>query len=395
MARASNVADLRGYRIRTVEEARSLSLSFIQDIDSVHAPELGLPEIDDRYHVWRVPVVENNERIGEIVLNAKTGEINQSKSSSLEKLKQKLTGIKKEWPKRSKRSSKILSFNSAMRNVVMQGDSEDTLLNIPAESVGLAFTSPPYYNARPDYSEYVSYEEYLLKFRKVTQQVHRVLAEGRFFVINVSPVLIRRTNRGESSKRIAVPFDIHRILTEEGFDFIDDIHWVKPSGAGWATGRGRRFAADRTPLQYKAVPVTEYVLVYRKHTDKLIDWNIRNHYDQDAVSRSKISDDYEATNLWRIHPAFSKVHPAIFPVELAERVIKYYSFENDIVLDPFAGIGTTGEAAIMNKRKFILSELEPKYIDIIRDSSIKWLGKAANNILCIGCRPIDSEGSLI
>ncbi len=51
---------------------------------------------------------------------------------------------------------------------------------------------------------------------------------------------------------------------------MDDVHWVKPEGAGWANGRGRRFAADRNPLQYKPVPVTEYVLVYRKHTDSLI-----------------------------------------------------------------------------------------------------------------------------
>ena len=60
----------------------------------------------------------------------------------------------------------------------------------------------------------------------------------------------------------------HRLFTKEGFDFIDDIIWVKPEGVGWATGRGRRFAADRNPLQYKPVPVTEYVLVYRKHTKR-------------------------------------------------------------------------------------------------------------------------------
>ncbi len=60
-----------------------------------------------------------------------------------------------------------------------------------------------------------------------------------------------------------------------GFDFIDDIIWEKPEGAGWNVGRGRRFKADRQPLQYKPVTVTEYVLVYRKRTDKLIDWNIR------------------------------------------------------------------------------------------------------------------------
>lgn len=93
-------------------------------------------------------------------------------------------------------------------------------------------------------------------------------------MMNVSPVLIRRANRNQASKRIAVPFDMHRLFIEQGYDFIDDIIWEQPEGAGWATGRGRRFAADRNPLQYKPVPVTEYILVYRKHTDKLIDWNI-------------------------------------------------------------------------------------------------------------------------
>jgi DNA modification methylase len=58
-------------------------------------------------------------------------------------------------------------------------------------------------------------------------------------VINISPVLIRRASRSESSRRIALPFDFHRLFIEEGFDFIDVIIWVKPEGAGWATGRGK------------------------------------------------------------------------------------------------------------------------------------------------------------
>jgi DNA modification methylase len=133
--------------------------------------------------------------------------------------------------------------------------------------------------------------------------------------MNVAPVLVRRARRSKSSKRIAVPFDVHRLFVEEGFDFIDDIIWVKPEGAGWATGRGRRFATDRNPLQYKAVPVTEYILVYRKHTDLLIDWHIRNHPDKKIVEASKIPDDYERTNVWKIHPASHPDHPAVFPLE--------------------------------------------------------------------------------
>jgi DNA modification methylase len=113
--------------------------------------------------------------------------------------------------------------------------------------------------------------------------------------MNVAPVLIRRANRNEASQRIAVPFDMHRLFIEEGYDFVDDIIWEKPEGAGWATGRGRRFAADRNPLQYKPVPVTEYLLVYRKHTSRLIDWNIRAHPDPKSVTASRIDDDYERT----------------------------------------------------------------------------------------------------
>ena len=170
---------------------------------------------------------------------------------------------------------------------------------------------------------------------------------------------------------------------------------MKPSGAGWATGRGRRFAADRQPLQYKAVPVTEYILVYRKHTEKLIDWNIRNHPDQQAVKDSKITGEYETTNLWRIHPAFHSEHPAVFPLELAKRVVRYYSFKNDVVLDPFAGTGTTGRAAALQNRRFVLIEDEPKYIEIIRKEMPDWLGAATKDVLFVGCQAPDTSSVLL
>ncbi|MGI0080550.1 MAG: DNA-methyltransferase, partial [Nitrososphaerales archaeon] len=190
------------------------------------------------------------------------------------------------------------------------------------------------------------------------------------------------------SKRIAVPFDFHRLFIEEGYDFIDDIIWEKPEGAGWATGRGRRFAADRNPLQYKPVPVTEYVLVYRKKTEKLIDWNIRTHPDQDAVRRSRIND-YDVTNIWKITPAHSPLHPAVFPLELAQKVIRYYSFEDDVVLDPFAGLGTTGKAAALLGRRFVLIEKEKEYIESIRSEVVNWMGGAANDLLCVDGEPPD------
>ncbi len=189
-----------------------------------------------------------------------------------------------------------------------------------------------------------------------------------------------------------MPFDVHRIFIEEGFDFIDDIIWQKPEGAGWATGRGRRFAADRNPLQYKAVPVTEYVLVYRKRTSKLIDAHIRELAGTARLKQSKILGAYDRTNVWRIPPASSSKHPAIFPVELARRVIRYYSFVEDAVLDPFAGIGTVGEAAIDLKRRFVLVDSNPDYIEEMKHMAGSLLGHRAGEVSCIGCAPIATNG---
>ncbi|MDR1493065.1 MAG: site-specific DNA-methyltransferase [Planctomycetaceae bacterium] len=249
-------------------------------------------------------------------------------------------------------------------NILGLGDAEFLLSQLPEKSVHLIFTSPPYFNARPECCQYDDYMSYLKKMQNVILCCRRVLSEGRYFILNSSPVIIPRSKRNRSSKRLGIPFDLHQIIVDAGFDFIDDVIWVKPEGAG--CGRGRDFARYRTPLHYKTVPITEYVMVYRKHTDKLLDWNIRNHPNQEAVMRSKIDGDYEKTNVWKIPPATKSYHPAPFPLALAERIIRYYSIENDVVLDPFAGSGTTGTAAALWNRKFILIEKKEEYFHQMR-----------------------------
>lgn len=384
------------YLVKRVKDAKSIATLWLEKANLSKPISFGLPEVDDRYDIWRVPLLSRitNHKIGEVVIDAKTTLIQENKTTQPTILKERIlngNGVKKKQTK--KRLSEEYQL-SQQRNTIALGDAEKLLQQMAAKSVDLIFTSPPYYNARPEYSDFVTYEDYLLKIRKVVQNAHRVLNEGRFFVMNVAPVLIRRSSRSEASRRIAVPFDIHRIFVEEGFDFIDDIIWAKPEGAGWATGRGRRFAADRNPLQYKAVPVTEYILVYRKKSDKLIDWNIRNHPNQAVVKKSKIDESYEPTNIWKIKPAHSKSHPAIFPDELAERVIKYYSFIGDVVLDPFAGIGTVGRCASKLNRRFVLMELNPDYIEVIKKEAKKWLGPKAKDIFVMNSEPVEAESSL-
>lgn len=383
-----SVSEDRNYLVLNVKQAKSIVKDWLAEIQLVNVIKLGLPEIDDRYHCWRVPLcAKSGDKVGEVVIDAYSTEIIAAKTTRPDILTARL--LKQDETKliefkQSKREYKV----SNLRNTVGLGDSAQLLDEMPAESVDLIFTSPPYFNARPEYSEYEEYDEYLFKMRQIIRRCHRVLAEGRFFAINISPVLLRRASRNESSRRIAVPFDIHRIFIEEGYDFIDDIIWLKPEGAGWATGRGRRFAADRNPLQYKAVPVTEYILVYRKHTDLLIDWFIRNHPDRNVIEESKISDGYEKTNVWKINPSTYSKHPAAFPIGLAEKVVQYYSFKGDVVLDPFAGSGTVGAAASKLDRRFALFDVNPDYIDIIRDEIISWKNVNLNTVMWLNCEPV-------
>jgi DNA modification methylase len=393
--RAANVAIGRRYAVRDVSQARQITLRWLEELGLSRAVSLGLPEVDDRSDVWRVPLLKGGQkqRVGEVVIDARTSLIDRASSTAPQVIEDRLLG-RESATGTGNEIQKKQTLLSWVRNTVVLDDCERALTDFPASAVGLVFTSPPYFNAKPEYEDYLSYEDYLAKMRRVIHQCHRVLDEGRFLVINISPVLIRRSTLSESSRRIAVPFDFHSLLTAEGFDFVDDILWVKPEGAGWATGRGRRFAADRNPLQYKAVPVTEYVLVYRKHTDRLIDWSIRNHPDKKAVADSKIADGYERTNLWKITPAHSNLHPAVFPIELARRVIRYYSFKGDVVLDPFAGIGTTGAAAAGLNRRFVLIENEEKYVREIRKAVVNWLGPRAEQVQFINCEAADTSGIL-
>ncbi len=230
---------------------------------------------------------------------------------------------------------------------------------MPNESIHLSFTSPPYYNAR-DYSTFASYEAYLDLLCEVFREVHRVTHDGRFLVVNTSPVIVPRAGRQHESHRFAIPFDLHPRLTAMGWKFIDDIIWKKPAGA--AKPRNSGFAVHRQPLTYKSNAVTEYVMVYRKQSHRLIDWNLRQ-YDSDTLAASRVSDDYERTNVWELDPATDRVHSAVFPESLCERVIQYYSMVGDLVLDPFAGSGTFGVAAQKLQRDFLLLELNEEYVE--------------------------------
>ena len=271
-------------------------------------------------------------------------------------------------PRKSKQ--KHNEFPLFLKDKIVHGNVLDVLEIVDDESVHLTFTSPPYYNAR-DYAIYKSYEQYLDFLEEVFQQVHRVTKEGRFFVLNTSPIIIPRVGRSYASRRYPIPYDIHSRLVAMGWEYIDDIIWVKPEAS--VKNRTAGFLQHRKPLAYKPNCVSEMLMVYRKQSYELIDWNIKQ-YPQEIIEQSKVQGDYDTSNVWHIDPCFDQVHSAVFPQELCERVIKYYSFVKDLIFDPFAGSGTLGKAANTLQRHFFMTEKKKTYFDLMREH---WGGDVA------------------
>ena len=145
-----------------------------------------------------------------------------------------------------------------------------------------------------------------------------------------------------------------------GWVFIDDIVWVKPEAS--VRNRNGGFFQHRKPLGYKPNNITEYLMVYRKGNNQLIDKNMKD-YDKETIKKSLVKKEYETSNLWKIAPNSHKLHSATFPMELCDRVVDFYSYVGDLLFDPFSGSGTFAKSAINKDRNFFSTELKKEYVD--------------------------------
>ena len=231
------------------------------------------------------------------------------------------------------------------------------------QSVQLTVTSPPYFNVK-DYIKYSNYNEYLSTLKTIFSLVFDITDDGRMCCVNLSNILIQRENRNSESKRIPLVFHFVPLMENIGWKFIEDIIWVKPEGA--AKNRNGGFFQHRQPVAYKPNIINEYIFVFQKPSKFIIDKIVRN-YDAIASENSKVSDGYERTNIWKINPETKSKHPAPYPEELVNKLITYYSFVGDLILDPFIGSGTTAISAYKLNRKSIGFEIHMEYIKIFED----------------------------
>jgi len=237
-------------------------------------------------------------------------------------------------------------FPPDLENKIILGSSEE-MKEIPDRSLHLMVTSPPY-NATKEYDQDLSLQEYLKMLRRAFSETHRVLVNGGRACINVA-------NLG---RRPYIPLSLYisQIMLEIGFQMRAEIIWNKGAGAGVSMAWGSWQSASNPVLR----DVHEYILVFSKGS-----FGRKKPPDKEnTITREQFLE--WTKSIWTMNPESARKvgHPAPFPVELPFRLIQLYTFQGEVVLDPFMGSGTTALAALKSARKFVGYETDPEYIKL-------------------------------
>ncbi len=232
-------------------------------------------------------------------------------------------------------------------NRVYNGDSRN-LSFIPDNSVDLVVTSPPY-NVGIKYANHddgMSMDDYLAMLEQVWTECHRVLAPGGRIAINVAGV--------DRKPYIPLHAYISLQMNKLGFQMRGEIIWNKGASVGVSTAWGSWCSPSNPTLR----DVHEYILVFTKG-----DWKMAHKGESDLVSEEFVA---YTKSVWEFPTVSAKKvgHPAPFPVELPSRLIKLYTYKDDVVLDPFNGSGTTCQAAEMLGRRWIGVDMDPGYCQL-------------------------------
>jgi len=256
------------------------------------------------------------------------------------------------------------TINTSEEVDVIYQDDARAMTKVVSNSVALVVTSPPYF-AGKQYEEDLGvggvpadYFEYLELLRDVFAECKRVLEPGGRIAVNVAN-LGRRPYRSLSG-------DITEILQDLGLLLRGEVVWWKGRAAGGSCAWGT-FQRPANPVLRD---ITERVVIASKgRFDRAL--TPAQRFERGLPSTATISRDefMEATtDLWEISPesATRVGHPAPFPVELPERLIELYTYEGDVVLDPFMGSGSTAVAAVRTKRHYLGFDTDPAYVGIAR-----------------------------
>jgi site-specific DNA-methyltransferase (adenine-specific) len=248
-------------------------------------------------------------------------------------------------------------------NEIIEGDCLEVLSSFPAASVDMVLTSPPYDNLR-------DYKGYTFNFEGIAKELYRVVKDGGVVVWVVNDATINGSETGTSFKQALY-------FKEIGFNLHDTMIWEKQTFT--ATGA----------LKVRYAQVFEYMFVFSKglsktfnpikdRTNKSCGRDKRHGTVRQSDGSTKpitsqgklIPPSGQRFNVWHINTESNnnnRKHPAVFPESIARDHILSWSNENDIILDPMCGSGTTCVAAKELKRNFIGIEIAQEYANLARE----------------------------
>ena len=224
--------------------------------------------------------------------------------------------------------------------------SSEKMDEIPDYSIHLMITSPPY-NVKKEYDNDLSLEEYRDLLRAVFKETYKKLVTGGRACVNVA-------NLG---RKPYIP--LHSYIIEDmldiGFFMRGEIIWNKASSGSPSTAWGSWLSAGNPVLR----DIHEYILVFSKES-----FSRKKHGQKNTISKGEFLEWTKSVWTFPAVSAQSIGHPAPFPVELPYRLIQLYTFEGDVVLDPFVGSGQASIAAIKANRHYIGYDINEEYVKL-------------------------------
>jgi len=301
-----------------------------------------------------VALINGNEATLKKIYKEKNGFRLQPANSSMKPIivkdliiQGKFMGVLPNYEDRSKSITEVVQTPTQRQfelDRIITGDVLEVMAQIPDNSIHLAITSPPY-NVGKNYDNHndrMDYQQYLDWLETVWRETKRVLVPGGRFALNIAPTGIKNF--------VPIHHDFTNQMRKIGMKFRAEILWYKQTML-----KRTAWGSFKSPSNPHIVPSWEYVLVFTKEKDRL-DGNPKNA-DINKEEFMNFSDGF-----WKIQPETRRNgHPAPFPEELIYRLIKFYSYKGNTILDMFGGTGTVAVVANKTKRHFIHIDISEEY----------------------------------